>query len=85
MHAPLDRLALADLSVSYPQETLDEVADLVLRRHQLSARNAGALLTPAQARPYLERGETERLGMRSAVVHVLHALLLLDLVELRGP
>ena len=85
MSEKLARLAGADLSVAFPDPTLDEVADLVLRRHQVGARNAGALLSSAQQRTYLERGETERLGMRSAVVHVLHALLLLDLVELRRP
>jgi len=62
---------------------LAEAADLVLRLHQKSSRGHGALLTHSQQRTYVERTETEQLGMRSAVRHVLHALILLDVVELR--
>lgn len=79
----LERLATADIAVTMPDEVYGEIADLVLRLHQRSSRDKGALLSPNHRRTYAERSETEQLGMRSAVHHVLHALLLLDLVELR--
>ena len=72
------------LDVHLPEHVLAEVADLTLRLHQESARNAGAILPSAMTRSYTERGESEQAGMRSAVVHVLAALVLLDLVELPG-
>jgi hypothetical protein len=84
-HLNLDSLASLDLSVDLPPETLHAVADLVLRLHQRSAREHGAILNAHMLRTYQDRSETERLGFRSAVRHVLHALLLLDVVQLRQP
>lgn len=82
----LARLAALSLDVrtALPPHVLDEVADLTLRIHQASARAAGALLPPAMTRTYSERREDERHGMRSAVEHVVEALVLLDLIELPG-
>ncbi len=64
--------------------TLDQVADLVLRLHAQSARAAGAILPPRLQRTYGELSETERLGMRSAVEHVLTALVLLGIIDQPG-
>lgn len=79
----LERLAASQLSIALSEQTRHEVADLVLRLHQRSARDAGAVLPKHMQRPYIERTETEQLGMRAAIQHVLEALLLLDLVTLR--
>lgn len=79
----LERLAATQLTVDLPEETLAEAADLVLRLHQQMAREHGAILAQHMTRTYTERTDAEQLGMRSAVQHVLHALLLLDVVELR--
>jgi hypothetical protein len=79
----LESLAVADLSIDLGTDRLSEIADLVLRRHQSTARRNGALLTHAQQRTYAELRETEQLGMRSAVLRVVEALVLLDVVALR--
>ncbi|HBZ69304.1 MAG TPA: hypothetical protein DEP35_06010 [Deltaproteobacteria bacterium] len=83
-HAELEHLVTLgrDLEVALSDRTLAEVADLVLRLHQDHARRAGAILPSAMQRAYYERGEMERDGMRSAVKHVLMALVLLDIIEL---
>lgn len=81
--AELERLAQLDRPAELPEETLAAVADLVLRLHQRRSRAHGAILTPRMRVPYAERSETERLGMRSAVQHVLDALILLEVVDLQ--
>lgn len=79
--ANLDELAAKDFHCTLGDEELDTIADLTLRLHQRRARATGALLTPMQSRPYMQRAVTEREGMRSAVRHVVSALVLLDFVE----
>lgn len=79
----LERLADADLSIALGEDRLAEIADLVLRRHQSTARANGALLAQHQQRTYAERTDTEQLGMRSAVLRVLESLVLLDVVAIQ--
>ena len=80
----LDSLADLNFRVGLSDQVLAEEADLALRLNQRRARANGALLTQMQRRPYAERSETEQLGMRSAVEEVVNALLLLDVVVVRG-
>jgi len=79
----LDALAAQGvaLELELPAHVLAEVADLTLRLHLRRAVTAGAVLTPAMMRSYLERSETEREGMCSAVLHVVRALVLLGIIE----
>ena len=72
------------MTLALDDDVLDAVADLVLRLHQGEARRAGALLTRAMMRNYLERRGSERAGMRFACRHVLTALVLLGVVERPG-
>jgi hypothetical protein len=82
----LDRLARdgAGMKHQLGHPMLDQVADLVLRLHQSSARAAGAILPVRLQRSYAQYTETERLGMRCAVEHVLTALVLLDIIDQPG-
>jgi hypothetical protein len=83
-HGELERLAALgrDLDVKLRDRSLDDVADLALRLLQQGTRSRSGLLTPSMVRSYAERTDVEREGMRSAIVHVLRALVLLDLIEL---
>lgn len=81
MSLSLDRLAAEPVECVLGDAELDRIADLTLRLHQARARRSGALLTQLQCRPYAERSETERDGMRSAVRHVVMALALLDIIQ----
>jgi hypothetical protein len=80
---PLEVLAEEgkDMTVDLGEEVLDGVADLVLRLHQEDARSHGAILPRHMMRPYLERRESERAGMRSAVKHVVMALVLMGIID----
>ncbi len=82
----LDELAGlgAHLTIAVGDPLLEDVADLTLRLHQEGARRAGAVLTADMLRPYTARSEVERAGLRAAVVHVLKALVLLDIIEQPG-
>jgi hypothetical protein len=75
-------LALREGLPMLPEEELDAVADLVLRLHQRTAQKNRAVLTADMLRPYAERSDPERAGMRSAVQHVMHALLLREIIAL---
>ena len=74
----------AQVEVGLSAEVLAQAADLTLMIHQRAAREAGAILPAHMLRSYAERRETERDGMRSAIRHVLVALVLLEIVELPG-
>ena len=80
----LDHLTVAgrDLDVSLSDARLDQIADLILRLHQQRVRRVGGILTPLQARDYAEHAASERQGMRSAIIEVIRALVLLDLIEI---
>lgn len=82
----LDELTIqgARAHIALGPATLDQVADLTLRLHAQAARAAGAILPARLQRSYGELSETERLGMRSAVEHVLTALVLLDIIDQPG-
>jgi hypothetical protein len=82
----LDELAPlgVHLTIGVGDSSLGEVADLTLRLHLMQAQRAGAVLTADMLRSYAERSEVERDGMRSAVLHVLKALVLLDIIEVPG-
>lgn len=80
-HESNERLAAQEGLPELPDELLADLADLVLRLHARSARKAGAILSPAMLRTYAQRSETERLGMRAAVQHVFHALILRKVVS----
>jgi hypothetical protein len=83
---PLEVLAEegAGMTVDLGDEVLDGVADLVLRLHQGEARRAGAILPRQMLRPYTERREVERIGMRSACKHVVMALVLMGIIDRPG-
>lgn len=70
------------VDVSLSDAILDDVSDLILRIHQARVRRVGGLLTPLMARSYAQHTAAERQGMRSAVIEVIKALVLLDLIEL---
>jgi hypothetical protein len=70
-----------DVTIALSDARLDQVADLILRLHQQRVRRVGGILTPLQARDYAEHTVSEREGMRAAIVEVLRALVLLDLIE----
>lgn len=70
-----------EVRAALDEHALGEVADLVLRLHQQAAREAGAILPAHMMRSYRERDEGERAGMRSAVEHVIVALVLLGVIE----
>lgn len=80
----LDHLTVAgrDLDVALSDARLDQVADLILRLHQQRVRRVGGVLTLLQARDYAEHTPSERQGMRAAIVEVIRALVLLDLIEI---
>lgn len=75
-------LAMRDGLPTLPEAELDELADLVLRLHQRNAQRNRAVLTADMLRPYAVRSDVERAGMRSAVQHVMHALILREVVRL---
>jgi hypothetical protein len=77
----LDALASKGVELELPKHVLAAVADLTLRLHLVRARSAGAILTPAMMRSYRERSESEQDGMCAAVLHVVRALVLLDVIE----
>jgi hypothetical protein len=70
-----------EVKLSIDETALGEIADLMLRLHQKSARDAGAILPAAMARTFVQRSESERAGMRSAVAHAIVALTLLGYIE----
>jgi len=80
----LERLTVfgRDVEVSLSDARLDQVADLILRLHQSRVKRVGGILTPLQARDYAEHTASERQGMRAAVVEVIRALVVLDLIEI---
>lgn len=81
--AHLQRLAElgAGTTCELGRATLDQVADLVIRLHQVTAQRAGAILGIDMMRTYEQRTDIEREGMRAAVRHVLTALVLLDIID----
>jgi hypothetical protein len=79
----LDTLAAQGdtVRIALTEQKLGEVADLMLRLHQQTAREKGAILPDHMMRSYLQRSDSERAGMRSAVGHALVALVLLGYIE----
>jgi len=79
----LDELTVQgrEVKCALGKAALSEVADLVLRLHQDETMQQGVILPHAMMRPYRERPETERDGMRSACKHVLVALVLLGIID----
>jgi hypothetical protein len=71
-----------DLDIALSDARLDQVADLILRLHQRRVKRVGGILTLLQARDYAEHTASERQGMRAAIVEVIRALVLLDLIEI---
>jgi len=82
----LDELAAQgkECQVALSDAMLNRIADLTLRLHQQAAREAGAILPPHMMRTFSERPDSERAGMRSAVQHVIIALVLLDIIDQPG-
>lgn len=58
-------------------EMADRIANLAL----LISQRATVVITPHQARPWHERSEKERIAMRSGVVRVIQALILLGYMK----
>lgn len=85
-HQDLEQLAASGAVMTHQlgAATLDQVADLTLRLHRNAARAGGAILPARLSRSYDQLTETERLGMRSAVVHVLTSLVLLGIIDQPG-
>jgi hypothetical protein len=65
-------------------DLLAEIAELALLVHHERARDAGVLMSSPVAREWHHRTDGERLAMRSAVRHVVIALVLLRVIELPG-
>jgi hypothetical protein len=82
----LEELAAVARSVetTLGNDALAEVAELALLVHHQRARAAGVLMSPAVSRPWEARSYTEQIAMRSAVRHVVIALVLLRIIELPG-
>lgn len=71
-----------DIDIALSDARLDQIAALILRLHQSRVQRVGGVLTPLQARDYIEHTPSERQGMRAAIVEVIRALVLLDLIEI---
>lgn len=71
----------ASLQLPWPDEWLNMPAELAWEIAKQRTRNAGGLLTSAQARTYRELSEVERAGLRSAVRDSLAAAMLAGLIE----
>jgi hypothetical protein len=71
-----------DIDIALSDARLDQVAALILRLHQARVKRVGGILTPLLARDYAEHTAAERKGMRAAIVEVIRALVLLDLIEI---
>lgn len=76
---PLASLATQAPRVDLDKHALDTIADLALRiaHHSASPSQLGVDL-----RPYVDRSELERARMRSGVLRVIQALVLLGWIDL---
>jgi len=72
------------MDVFISDEELDRIADLALRMTLQEAKAALLPMYTKNARPYLDRTETERAAMRGGVKRVVQALVLLGWIEQPG-
>jgi hypothetical protein len=70
-----------DVDINLSDALLDQIGDLILRLHQARMRRVGGILTPLQARDYADHTASERQGMRAAILEVIRALVLLELID----